>query len=316
MASTKISDFLKSINFNEYIPSGEHLNKLTDKVHLFIEKQEKPQYLKNKDLDKFNELLKITDNHLYEPITPQNSSNTYIYIKHLSDNIIRPSTTLTLSGCKPNGAVKMFKKLYEHDTDDNWYVLCIVYGILPDTKTININNVIHDSLRLGKGNNYDAEPFYGGSLSYKLRGDNLKLYETPNKAILREGYEEIGREINNNFFRNKNDFIKRQNQNLTYYVTTPKDYKPIKNEYYQTKDKNMDCNGAVKAIVYGECKEMCEFLDTCKPHDSNEMISCYAIIKLSELVKAYEKVGKDTVVVINYHGDKMNLREIPKFTIY
>jgi hypothetical protein len=327
MANNELIAFLAKISVPNYREICNNLDILDNHVLLesirhTIKTQNKATYLKNKDLVKFEELTQLTHRILNSGIHNdkklQLDLTSYIYVKHLSDKNIRPSSTLMISGHKYAGAFKMFKNLQKLDVNDEFYVLCVGYGLISNNhiKNDKITYINYNSLDFGEEYNYDAEPFAGGSVKYKLSKNGTQKLESDDEAIHRENYEEIGRMLTKEYFQKKH--IYRQNQKITYYFTTPKDYEVYgyENNNFKNPYDTQESYKSVKSIIYGKVDEMYDFLKTCEPTDNEEMISYYALIKLSELIKVYDKIGKKTVITIKYDGDKMETNIMPKFNIY
>ena len=220
----------------------------------------------------------------------------------------------------------MFRKLQKKDINNDLYVFCIGYGLILENKTKkkNIHYLDYNSLNFGNDYNYDSEPFTGGSVKYK-ESKYGHQYETDNQAIRRENYEEIGKLISPKYFDNirrdtkrdiQSEKIHKQNKDMVYYFIRPQDFEDCGNHDIKDKLDTKDSGKCVKSIIYGQLDEMWEFLRTCHPTDNEEMISYYALIKLSELIKVYDKVGKKTILVLKYEGDIMSIEILPKFDIF
>lgn len=205
---------------------------------------------------------------LYRHLTYKNSP---FYVKYLSDNIVTDTNKFMISGIKHDGMIGILKNIKQNS--NNLYVLCIGYG----KKSID--------------KHYDAELGYGGK---------CKRGETFDDCIKRECYEEIGVNFKNN------GTIYKQNNKLTYYVTTPSCYD--KNNYINNIDTK-DTKNRSKCIVYGTLNEMLELLGSCNLNHHNENITYYGLCNLNdEFMNIYENTPEDKIVTIEHRYGKFNIQ--------
>jgi hypothetical protein len=293
-----LAGLLTNINYPDIhsLTSPRQLNHaFINNVETTILKQaEKHKSVITVEMLKFDELRKKL-NLKKKLLTNEPSSN--IYIKHLSNNIIKPSNTLMVNGSKAVGDDNVLQMLSEMDTQNNFYILLVGYGHNPNDKRM--KRVDYNSLESEIGNNYDCDPFFGGSVARRTY-KNYSFVETDKNAIIREGNEEIGKTLKQSYFNSCNSYTQGD---VRYYFTSPKNYNQCKkhdykeNRKYTTKDIK---NQKVKAVVYGTFAEMYNFLQGCNKHDDDESILYYSIMKLSELMKVQAKWRRGSNTIVKY----------------